>query len=122
MLSQVKKICPAAGLSAPLKLVLAAAEPTDLQKMPSPLPSNSVFLHLKKNNTYIRMLFDDLSSAFNTISHTKLTGKINTLGFSTTFCKRISDLSPHTCHPETVWIGGHTSSTIATLEPPTAVC
>jgi hypothetical protein len=35
--------------------------------------------HLDKRNTYVRMLFIDYSSAFNTIVHAKLIHKLRTL-------------------------------------------
>ncbi len=64
---------------------------------------HSVFTHLENNNTYIRMLFVDFSSAFNTISPMKLIGKLSTLGLSTTLCNWILDFL--TNRPQTVRIG-----------------
>ena len=43
---------------------------------------NSALSHLDKRNTYVRMLFIDYSSAFNTIVPTKLITKIRTLGLN----------------------------------------
>jgi gmma-aminobutyric acid receptor subunit gamma/cGMP-dependent protein kinase 2 len=40
-------------------------------------------LPLEKNNTYVRMLFIDYSSAFHTIVPTKLITKLRTLGLNT---------------------------------------
>ena len=42
--------------------------------------------HLDKRNTYVRMLFIDYSSAFNTIVPSKLVTKIRTLGLNTSLC------------------------------------
>jgi hypothetical protein len=39
--------------------------------------------HLDKRNTYVRMLFIDYSSAFNTIVLSKLITKLRTLGLNT---------------------------------------
>ncbi len=42
---------------------------------------HSVFTHLENNNTYIRMLYVDFSSAFNTVSPMKLISKLSTLEY-----------------------------------------
>jgi hypothetical protein len=42
--------------------------------------------HLEKRNTYVRMLFIDYSSAFNTIVPMKLITKLRTLGLNTSLC------------------------------------
>jgi hypothetical protein len=42
---------------------------------------NTAFSHLDKWNTYMRMLFIDYSSAFNTIVPSKLITKLKTLDF-----------------------------------------
>ena len=47
--------------------------------------------HLYKRNTYVRMLFIDYSSAFNTIAPTKLITKLRTLGQNTSLCNWILD-------------------------------
>ena len=47
--------------------------------------------HLDKWNTYIRMLFIDYSSAYNTIVPTKLITKLRTLGLNTSLCNWILD-------------------------------
>jgi hypothetical protein len=39
--------------------------------------------HLDRRNTYVRMLFIDYSSAFNTIVHSKLINKLRALGLNT---------------------------------------
>ena len=66
---------------------------------------HSVFTQIENNDICIRMLFVDFSSAFNTVSPMKLC----TLGLSTTLCNWILDFL--TNRPQTVQIGGHTSST-----------
>ena len=43
----------------------------------------AVFSPLDKNNTYVRMLFIDYGSAFNTIVTSKLLTKLRTLGLNT---------------------------------------
>ena len=42
--------------------------------------------HLDKRNTYVRMLFIDYSSEFNTIVPSKLITKLRTLGLNTSLC------------------------------------
>jgi hypothetical protein len=42
--------------------------------------------HLDKRNTYVRMLFNDYSSVFNTIVPTKLINKLRTLELNTSLC------------------------------------
>jgi hypothetical protein len=45
--------------------------------------------HLDRRNTYVRMLFIDYSSAFNTIIPSKLVTKVRTLGLNTSLCNCI---------------------------------
>ena len=47
--------------------------------------------HLDKRNTYVRMLFIDYNSAFNTIVPSKLITKLRTLGLNTSLCNWILD-------------------------------
>ena len=47
--------------------------------------------HLDKANTYVRLLFVDYSSAFNTIVPSKLYDKLVQLGFQTSLCRWILD-------------------------------
>ncbi len=42
--------------------------------------------HLENKNTYVRMLFVDYSSAFNTIVHATLVAKLQTLGLNRSLC------------------------------------
>ncbi|KAL0149199.1 hypothetical protein M9458_055433 [Cirrhinus mrigala] len=66
--------------------------------------------HLDKRDTYVRMLFIDFSSAFNTIIPQKLIVKLSGLGINTTLCNWILDFL--TERPQSVRIGCNTSSTI----------
>ena len=66
--------------------------------------------HLDKRNTYVRMLFIDYRSAFNTIVPTKLITKLRTLGLNTSLCKWILDFL--TGRPQVVRVGNNTSTTL----------
>jgi hypothetical protein len=50
-----------------------------------------VLIHLDKMNTYVRMLFIDNSSAFNTIVPFKLIPKLRSLGLKISLCNLILD-------------------------------
>lgn len=50
------------------------------------LTSHTALSHLDKGNTYVRMLFIDYSSAFNTIVPAKLVLKLGILGLNTSLC------------------------------------
>ncbi|KAK1804857.1 hypothetical protein P4O66_019115, partial [Electrophorus voltai] len=65
--------------------------------------------HLEKKGTYVRMLFIDFSSAFNTIVPQHLIGKLNLLGLNTSLCNWILDFL--TGRPQFVRIGSSTSNT-----------
>jgi hypothetical protein len=47
--------------------------------------------HLNKRNTYVRMLFIDYSSAFNTIVPSKLIIKLKVLGLNRALCNWVLD-------------------------------
>ena len=47
--------------------------------------------HLDKRNTYVRMLFIDYSSAFNTIVPSKLIIKLEAMGLNPALCKWVLD-------------------------------
>lgn len=66
--------------------------------------------HLEKQNTYVRMLFVDFSSAFNTIIPQQLVGKLGPLGLSPSMCNWILDFL--TDRPQSVRVGSNTSDTI----------
>jgi hypothetical protein len=52
---------------------------------------------LDKRNTYVRIMFIDYSSVFNTIVPSKLITKLRTLGLNTSLCNKIVDFL--TGHP-----------------------
>ncbi len=63
-----------------------------------------------KNGNYIRLLFIDYSSAFNTIVPTKLAVKLSDLGLNTSLCDWIQDFL--TARPQVVKVGQFTSNSI----------
>ena len=65
--------------------------------------------HLKRNN-YVRILFIDYSSAFNTMVPSKLITKLRTLGLNTSLCNWILDFL--TGRPQVVSVGNNTSATL----------
>ena len=52
---------------------------------------HTALTHLDKRNTYVRMLFIDYSSAFNTIVPSKLIIKLEALGLNPTLCNWVLD-------------------------------
>ncbi len=66
--------------------------------------------HLDKTDTYVRLLFIDFSSAFNTIIPQQLIHKLVQLGLNTSLCNWLLDFL--TGRPQTVRVGSNTSSTI----------
>eukprot|EP00061_Rhincodon_typus_P008387 g30945.t1 len=66
--------------------------------------------HLDNKGTYVRLLFIDYSSTFNTIIPSRLISKLCDLGLSSSLCNWILILLTH--RPQTVRIGNCTSSTI----------
>ncbi|XP_060716983.1 uncharacterized protein LOC132839820 isoform X2 [Tachysurus vachellii] len=65
--------------------------------------------HLDNKDTYVRMLFIDFNSAFNTIIPQHLTEKLSLLGLNTSLCNWILDFL--TGRPQSVRIGNSISST-----------
>ncbi len=63
-----------------------------------------------KNGNYVRLLFIDYSSAFNTIVPTKLAYKLTDLGLNTSLCDWIQDFL--TARPQVVKVGQFTSNSI----------
>ncbi len=63
-----------------------------------------------KNGNYVRLLFIDYSSAFNTIVPTKLAFKLLDLGLNTSLCDRIQDFL--TARPQVVKVSQFTSNSI----------
>uniref|UniRef100_A0A3B1K0V6 Reverse transcriptase domain-containing protein n=1 Tax=Astyanax mexicanus TaxID=7994 RepID=A0A3B1K0V6_ASTMX len=80
--------------------------------MPSPLFSTQPSHNLDKKDTYVRMLFVDFSSAFNTIIPQQLIHKLDSLGLGTSLCNWLLDFL--TGRPQAVRVGSNTSS-ITTL-------
>ncbi len=66
-----------------------------------------------KNGNYVRLLFIDYSSAFNTIVPTKLAVKLSDLGLNTSLCDWIQDFL--TARPQVVKVGQFTSNSITLL-------
>ncbi len=64
--------------------------------------------HLENKNTYVRMLFVDYSSAFNTIVPATLVAKLQTLGLNRSLCNWILDFL--TGRSQVVRMGNNTSS------------
>ncbi len=64
--------------------------------------------HLENKNTYVRMLFVDYSSAFNTIVPATLVAKLQTLGLNRSLCSWI--LGFLTGRSQVVRMGNNTSS------------
>ena len=67
--------------------------------------------HLEEKNTYVRMLFVDFSSAFNTIIPQHLISKLVPLGLGTPMCNWLLDFL--TDRPQSVRVGNNTSNTIS---------
>jgi hypothetical protein len=66
--------------------------------------------YLDKSNTYVRMLFIDYCSAFNTIVPSKLINKLRTLGLNTFLCNWTQDFLKG--HPQVVRVGNNTSAAL----------
>ena len=71
---------------------------------------HTALTHLDCSNTYVRMLFVDFSSAFNTVQPHKLVNKLSNLGLSSSLCSWILDFLSN--RPQNVRMGEHTSSTL----------
>uniref|UniRef100_A0A672HXF0 Reverse transcriptase domain-containing protein n=1 Tax=Salarias fasciatus TaxID=181472 RepID=A0A672HXF0_SALFA len=71
---------------------------------------HSALTHLETKNSYVRMLFMDFSSAFNTIIPQQLIYKLDRLGLNTTLCNWLLDFL--TGRPQAVRVGSNTSGTI----------
>lgn len=71
---------------------------------------HSTLTHLEEPNNYVRMLFVDVNSAFNTVIPHKLVHKQDILGFDSSLCVWVLDIL--TDRPQQVRIGDGTSSTL----------
>ena len=69
---------------------------------------HQAFTHLETSNSYVRLLFLDFSSAFNTIIPQTLVNKLSALGLSSSLCNWILDFLTH--RPQSVRINNLTSS------------
>ncbi len=69
---------------------------------------HTALAHLENKNTYVRMLFVDYSSAFNTIVPATLVAKLQTLGLNRSLCSWILDFL--TGRSQVVRMGNNTSS------------
>ncbi len=74
------------------------------------LYSSLTHIDSKKNDNYVRLLFIDYSSAFNTIVPIKLAVKLTDLGLNSSLCDWIQDFL--TCRPQVVKMGQFTSNSI----------
>ncbi len=72
--------------------------------------------HLENKDSYVRMLFIDFSSAFNTIIPQQLINKLSLLGLNNSLCNWILDFL--TGRPLSVRVGHNTSSTTALIQVP----
>ncbi len=73
--------------------------------------------HIENKDSYVRMLFIDFSSAFNTIIPQQLINKLNLLGLNNSLCNWILEFL--TGRPQSVRVGHNTSSitTVSTGAP-----
>lgn len=71
---------------------------------------HSALTHLETKDSYVRMLFIDFSSAFNTIIPQQLIHKLDHLGLNTSLCNWLLDFLIG--RPQAVRVGSNTSSTI----------
>uniref|UniRef100_A0A8C2GHX3 Reverse transcriptase domain-containing protein n=1 Tax=Cyprinus carpio TaxID=7962 RepID=A0A8C2GHX3_CYPCA len=71
---------------------------------------HSALTHTDKKDSYVRMLFIDFSSAFNTIIPQQLIHKLVQLGLNTSLCNWLLDFL--TGRAQAVRVGSNTSSTI----------
>jgi len=74
------------------------------------LALNTALFHLDQNNIYVRMLFIDFSSAFNTIVPSRLIMKLQDLNISPSMCSWI--LNFLTDRPQAVRLGNITSTSL----------
>ncbi len=72
-------------------------------------PLHLALTHLENKDSYVRMLFIDFSSAFNTIIPQQLINKLSLLGLNNSLCNWILDFL--TGRPQSVRVGHNTSST-----------
>ena len=83
---------------------------TDLQDDAVSIALHTALSLLDKRNAYVRMLFIDYNSAFNTIVSLTLITKLMTLGLNISLCNWILDFL--TARPQVVMVGNNTSATL----------
>ncbi|XP_068507989.1 probable RNA-directed DNA polymerase from transposon X-element isoform X2 [Syngnathus scovelli] len=71
---------------------------------------HSALTHLERKDSYVRLLFVDFSSAFNTIVSQRLICKLDELGLSTSLCNWILDFLCQ--RPQVVRVGDKISASI----------
>ena len=71
-------------------------------------PLHTALIHLDKSNTYVRLLFIDYSSSFNTIVPSKLIIKLEALGLNAALCNWVLDFL--TGRPQVVRVGNNIST------------
>ena len=81
---------------------------------------HTTFNHLERRNSYVRMLFVDYSSAFNTIISDILINKLLTLGLPPPSCSWNKDFLAN--RPQSVRVGPHLSSIITLSTGSPQVC
>ncbi|KAK3506172.1 hypothetical protein QTP70_014844 [Hemibagrus guttatus] len=96
--------------------LLPSLDPLQFAYRPNRFTDNAITItlhlsitHLDNKETYVRMLFIDFSSAFNTIIPQHLIEKLSLLGLNTSLCNWILDFL--TGRPQSVRIGNSFSST-----------
>jgi gmma-aminobutyric acid receptor subunit gamma/cGMP-dependent protein kinase 2 len=72
--------------------------------------SHCTLPHLDKNNTYLRIIFIDYSSAFNIIVPSKLIIKLEALGLNPALCNWVLDFL--TGHPQVVKVENNISTSL----------
>ncbi len=82
---------------------------------------NSSLTHIdSKNGNYVRLLFIDYSSAFNTIVPTKLAVKLSDLGLNTSLCDSIQDFLTGRLYTHD-YVSSHSSTSIVKFADDTMV-
>lgn len=81
---------------------------------------HTALTHLEKRNTYVRMLFEDYSSAFNTRVPSTLNTKLSDQGFNPSLCSWI--LYFLTGQRQVVMMGSNTSAPLTQHRSPSGLC
>lgn len=78
--------------------------------------------HLEQRDTYVRMLFADYSSAFNTIVPSRLITKMLDLGLGQCYDYGLSQQNAENVSSQNVRLNSHASSNLIALEHHRDVC